>query len=376
MSFGVYVHYPYCAKVCPYCDFNVVARRQIPHARYTDAVLAELQLRGPRFLDRGELVSIYFGGGTPGLWPPGQIARVVDALGSYFNVCSAVEISLELNPENATLSGLKSLREAGFNRLSLGAQSFDRRLLNQLGRQHSESDIERALEWAACGGFDNINIDLIHGYFGQGIGDALADIDKAIACGVQHISTYQLTIEKKTIFGHRIQKGAQLLDSESTLLDMFHGIRKHLLARGYPPYELCSASLPRYRSQHGLGYWTGRDYLALGAGGHGFYRRASGGAVRWGNERSPERYMESALAGQLVDEFHETSNERELHEELLMMGLRLEDGLKPTPSMKAYFADNAARCERLGLIQRVDDRWAVSDRGRDILDSVIVEMIS
>ena len=146
MSFGVYVHYPYCAKVCPYCDFNVVARRQIPHARYTDAVLAELQLRGPRFLDRGELVSIYFGGGTPGLWPPGQIARVVDALGSYFNFCSAVEISLELNPENATLSGLKSLREAGFNRLSLGAQSFDRRLLNQLGRQHSESDIERALE--------------------------------------------------------------------------------------------------------------------------------------------------------------------------------------------------------------------------------------
>jgi len=376
VSFGIYVHYPYCARVCPYCDFNVVARRSIPHVRYADAILAELDVRAPLFAGRGDVVSIYFGGGTPGLWPASQIARVLAALNAHFQVCPDVEVTIEFNPEDASESTFRDLNEIGVNRLSLGAQSFQSDLLEKLGRQHGPNDIVNAVRWAQASLTNNINIDLIHGYLGQGLSDALGDLEHAIGLGVKHISSYQLTIEEKTVFGREVQAGARFLQPELRLLEMFRSIRSTLINAGYSTYEISSAALPGYRSQHNLIYWTGRDYLALGAGAHGFYQTESGGGVRWGNLCSPEGYMEAAHAGRPAVQFNQRSTEKERYEELLMMGLRMEDGLVVTERMQSYFADNAARCARLGLLIIEGGRWMVSPRGREILDAVTLEMIA
>ncbi|MEE2758310.1 MAG: radical SAM family heme chaperone HemW [Myxococcota bacterium] len=376
MSFGIYVHYPYCARVCPYCDFNVVARHSIPHQRYADAILTELDSRALEFTDRGDVVSIYFGGGTPGLWPADQIGRVLDGIRVHFSLASDAEITIELNPEDATEDGFRDLSEIGVNRMSLGAQSFQPALLQKLGRQHTQDDIVNAIRWARLASINNISVDLLYGHIGHGLESSLEDVKRAVGLGAKHISTYQLTIEDKTLFGREFEMGINRLEPESHLLDMFRSIRRFLVDAGYSTYEISSAARPGYRSQHNLVYWTGRDYLALGAGAHGFYRTDSGEGIRWGNICSPERYMDAVEAGRPTEQFKQTSTGQDLQEELLMMGLRMEEGLLVTEPMKAYFADNADRCARLGLIVIEGGRWRVSARGQEILDAVTLEMIS
>ena len=207
MSFGVYVHYPYCVNHCPYCDFNVAVVRDVPQQAYRDSILAELEARVREIGPRPSAVSLYLGGGTPSLWPTDHIAAIVDGVRARCGLTEDAEITVECNPERADRVLFEGLIEAGVNRLSIGAQSFDDPLLEFLGRQHRAADIRCSVENAQAAGFERLSLDLIHGAHEQSLSTALLDVDEACALGVEHISTYQLTIESATPFGARASRG-------------------------------------------------------------------------------------------------------------------------------------------------------------------------
>ena len=221
MSFGIYVHYPYCARLCPYCDFNVAVRAAVPQARYRDAVLSELQVRATEFRACGPARTVYFGGGTPGMWPAQYIGDVLDGIRAEFGLVENAEITVEFNPEDGTTEAFSGLARVGVNRISLGAQSFNDTNLKFFGRQHRAADITRAVSDARAAGIRNLSLDLIHGLDGQGLAQALGDLRCAMELEPEHISTYQLTIEDRTAFGARARRGEVLLGDEPILLNMF-----------------------------------------------------------------------------------------------------------------------------------------------------------
>ena len=375
MSLGIYVHYPYCARLCPYCDFNVSVRETIPHTRYAEAVMAELAARAAGTRPLGVVTSIFFGGGTPSMWPPSYLAAIINNIRDRLGLAHGAEITIELNPEDTSSASLTELREAGVNRLSIGGQSFDNDLLIKLGRRHIASDIQRTVDLGRRAGIENISVDLIHGYAGQTIESVLEDIDRAAALPVDHISTYQLTIEEKTKFGARARRGEVLTEPDQRLLDMFRALRKRLNYHGYIPYEISSAARPGFECSHNLTYWSGEQYLALGAGAHGFLHGADGGGVRWENVKDPTTYMTEALRGHPAESWRTETSQIELEEELVMVGLRMDSGFKPTDAMRARFAHNARRLKAVGLLEVDQFGWRATERGREILDSVTLELL-
>ncbi len=375
VSFGIYVHYPYCIHHCPYCDFNVAVVKAPPHERYRCAVEAELALRTAVLGPRPPAVSLYFGGGTPGIWPVENMASIIRSVGRTVGLESDAEITVECNPETTNLAFFVSLLEAGANRLSLGAQSFDDQTLEFLGRAHRCHDIERAVRDARTAGFQSISLDLIHGARGQSPEAALDDVVRAADLGVDHISTYQLTIEPQTPFGSRARRGEVLLGNEENLVEMFDALRERLRTQGFEPYEISSAARPGHESKHNRLYWTGGEFLGLGAGAHGRFM-APNEVVRYANERSHVRYMGRLEAGRLPDCERMTMNADDWLEEKVITGLRMDEGIAIDADMERRFGGGAQRLAERGLLTVSDGRWAASDAGRRLLDTVIVELIS
>jgi len=326
MPFGVYVHYPYCARHCPYCDFTVTVTREIPHARYRDAVLAELAVRAEDCPGRPPAVSLYFGGGTPGLWPAEHIAAVIDGVERRLGLDAGAEITVECNPEDITARTAPSLRAAGVNRISLGVQSFDDALLLRLGRKHTGDGARRAVDALRAGGLDDINIDLMHGERGLPLVGVLADVHAAVALAPTHVSTYQLTIEPKTPFGARARRGEALLVDDTRLALMYGAVRAALRDGGLEPYEISNAARPGREARHNSLYWTDGEYMALGAGAHGYAHRGAGGE-RWENTRHAGRYMQAALAGAPGETFRDVLDAADRLEDRALCGLRLDRGL-------------------------------------------------
>lgn len=373
--FGVYVHYPYCARHCPYCDFNVAVTRSIPHDDYRDAVLAELAARARDVPGRPAPQSLYFGGGTPGLWPARHIGAVIDAVAARLGLAPDAEITVECNPEDITADGIAALRAVGVNRISLGVQSFDDALLARLGRHHTGDAARAAVDAIRRGGIDEISLDLMHGHATQGLAGALADVHAACALAPTHLSTYQLTIEDRTAFGARAARGEILLDEDGVLLTLYHALRDALRAGGLVPYEISNAAVPGHEARHNRLYWTNGEYLALGAGAHGFLHDGDG-AWRWENERHPGRYMAAARQGRPAETFRDAIAPAELLEERVMCGLRQDIGLAVDDRLAARFGPAAARLEAQGLLTGLPDRWRVTDRGRAILDRVVLDLVS
>jgi oxygen-independent coproporphyrinogen-3 oxidase len=376
VTWGVYVHFPFCVRRCPYCDFNVVAQPDPPHLEYRDAVLAELAVRAPDFSGRGPLASVYFGGGTPGLWRPDCVGAVLGAIDARFGVPASAEVTLEMNPDDATPERFAGLRAAGVNRLSLGTQSFDDDLLARLGRRNRADDNRRAISGARAAGFDDLSLDLIQGAAGQSIEAALADVDAVLSHGPTHVSTYQLTIEERTPFGARAARGEVLVVDDDVQAGIYEETRLRLRAGGVAPYEISNAARPGREAVHNSLYWTGGEYLALGAGAHGFRRLPDGRAERWENARHPGRYQRAAVAAAPAETFRETLDAATLSEESLMCGLRLDRGVAPTPAHRARFGTAADRLGRLGLLAVGPDRWQVTDRGRLLLNTLLADLLS
>ncbi len=294
LPLSIYVHLPWCVRKCPYCDFNSHAG-QPDEAAYIDALLLDIDFElGSR--ERWPAIpAIFFGGGTPSLFSAAAIRRVLEHLQSRLEFKPDIEITLEANPGTADAGNFRGYRQAGVNRLSLGVQSFDDVQLGKLGRIHDQQAARQAFQMARAAGFDNINIDLMHGLPGQSQENALADLDTAIELAPEHLSWYQLTIEPGTAFG---QNPPTLPDQDSCAAIEEAGLRR-LRQAGFARYEISAYAQRGRRSQHNLNYWRFGDYLGVGAGAHGKLSVPQG-VRRRARLRSPQRFMATAGSDQAI----------------------------------------------------------------------------
>jgi putative oxygen-independent coproporphyrinogen III oxidase len=338
---GLYVHFPWCLAKCPYCDFAVSVSKEIPSARYTAALLKELALRLEAASWKQEpLGSVYLGGGTPSLWAPAEVQAFLEAVRTQLPLRPLAEVTLEANPEVAEEARLRGFRAAGVNRLSLGVQSFDARLLKTLGRAHAPDDGRRAVAAARAAGFDNVSIDVILGVQGQTLAGAVADAKAAVEAEPDHVSAYVLTVEREslaeeTVFSRRLRTGELELPPDGLVADMVEAVTDVLSAGGLQRYEVSSYARPGKHSRHNALYWTCGEYLGLGAGATGFFR-TEGGGVRTSGHRSTERWFEDVEAGRLPEAEREALGPKELFRERLMLGLRFTSGLDVEALVRAF----------------------------------------
>lgn len=284
---SLYIHLPWCVRKCPYCDFNSHAIDTPPEAAYIDALIDDLEASLPLVWGR-PVQTVFFGGGTPSLFTPEGIARILSAVRARLRLSPAAEITLEANPGTAEQQRFHGYRQAGINRLSLGVQSFDDGLLRRLGRIHSGDEARRAIEMARAAGFDDINLDLMFGLPGQTLAQALDDLDTAIAFSPTHLSRYQLTIEPNTLFHHQ----RPTLPDDDLSWRMQQAGDERLAAHGYRQYEVSAWSRPDRQCRHNRNYWEFGDYLGIGAGAHGkITDQATGQIVRQWKRRHPGDYM-------------------------------------------------------------------------------------
>jgi oxygen-independent coproporphyrinogen-3 oxidase len=371
---SLYVHFPWCARKCPYCDFNShEARGALPETRYVAALVSDLERALPLVWGR-RVHSVFLGGGTPSLMSAAAIDAVLAAVRARLALAPDAEITLEANPGTVEAGKLGDFRAAGVNRLSLGIQSFDPRHLRTLGRIHDEREARRAIEQARAH-FDNFNLDLMYALPGQTVEEALSDIEQALAFDPPHLSCYHLTIEPNTWF-HRFPPK---LPDDDTTAAMQDAIEARLAAAGYDHYETSAyartltASVAR--CAHNLNYWTFGDYLGIGAGAHGKLS-FPGRILRQARVKHPERYMEGMEGNGPVEEERDVGME-EIPVEFMMNALRLNAGFPVT-----LFEERAGLpltdilrelddAERRGLIERDHARIAPTNRGRRFLNDLL-----
>ena len=364
---ALYVHIPWCVRKCPYCDFNSHERSSaLPETEYVAKLLTDLEALLPSVWGR-RLVSIFIGGGTPSLFSPHAIDSLLSGIRARIPVEPIAEITLEANPGTVEAGRFRGFRDAGINRISVGVQSFDDTMLAALGRIHSAAEARRGVE-AALASFDNVNLDLMYGLPAQTMDMARADIRAALACGVPHVSAYQLTIEPNTAFYSR----PPALPEHDTCADMQLAIEEALASAGYEHYETSAFARPGHRCKHNLNYWEFGDYLGIGAGAHGkvsFPDRVT----RHERIKQPRDYMtaDSTVSKQT------TVDPRELPFEFMLNALRLIDGFplalfqERTGLPLATVQAELAEAEGKGLIQRDWQRLRPTERGRLFLNELL-----
>src|SRR5262245_21017016 len=291
--FSLYIHIPYCISKCPYCDFNSHVVAEIPEAAYTDTLLRELECYGADADWRGRTAqSIFFGGGTPSTFKPESIGKLLAWSAATFPIDADCEITLEANPGTVDAANFAGYRKAGVNRISVGVQSFQPRLLKFLGRIHDAEQAKQALKIVRQAGFDNFSFDLIYANPGQTLEELAADLDTALEFESPHLSAYNLTFEEGTPFHHEYRSGRLQHLSEDEEVAMAELIESKLGRAGLVRYEISNYAWPRWHSRHNVNYWRGGDYLGLGAGAHSYRRNADNvTGRRWSNEKNPSRYM-------------------------------------------------------------------------------------
>lgn len=355
---GVYVHFPWCLKKCPYCDFLSVAaaRENIPHEDYADAVLRELAARLPLLDPSYRLETIFFGGGTPSLWATDQLGRVLAGLLDAFSQRRAndVEITAECNPTSLDETKARALRGVGVNRLSLGVQGLDAERLAFLGRLHDPNGGLDAAQAALASDMPRVSLDFIFGVAGQSAAAAAAEAQTLASLGTTHLSAYALTIEPGTEFGARARKGRLPLLEEATVADSFNAVDEVLERAGFEHYEISNFARQGHVSRHNLGYWRGYDYLGLGTGAWGTVTQP-GGRLRYRNNPSPERYQASPFrepfaVGDSCAVVEPLDAETSLRERI-MLGLRVAEGL-----------DLRAAAAELGVVALPPQRQRALDR--------------
>ncbi len=374
---SLYVHLPWCVRKCPYCDFNSHQAGDAPaKKRYLDALLVDLDLESAR-ADGRVIETIFLGGGTPSLFSPAEIGRLLGGITTMFQVADDAEITMEANPGSVECGDAAGYRKAGVNRLSIGAQSFDDRQLQVLGRIHDSADIVRAVSDAHKGGFENINIDLMHGLPGQSVADALADLESAMRLAPAHISWYELTLEPNTVFYAR--PPANMPDDELAFEIQIRG-RSLLGSRGYAQYEVSAFARNGSRCRHNLNYWLFGDYVAVGAGAHGKLTVADG-ILRYHKPANPLQYMRDVETGADLG-LAVALSASDLVFEFMLNALRLNDGFAESTfcdttglTAATLFAATSGARER-GLIARADDAvWRPTDLGGRFLNDLQSEFL-
>lgn len=290
---SVYVHFPWCLAKCPYCDFvsYKTERASIDHEGYADAVVREIALRQNTFNGKS-IETVFFGGGTPSLWDPKAIARVIDAVRAHLACAEPLEITVECNPTSLDRDRARALADAGVNRLSIGTQSLDTRQLEFLGRLHDPNGALAAVEGALAVPGLRVSTDLIFGLPDQTPDDAAKQADRLASLGLLHLSCYQLTIEPGTRFGELARIGRLPRAEDAAVAEGFLAIEEALGKRGLRHYEISNYATPGEEARHNLGYWRGDEYLGVGCGAYGFARDGAKGR-RWRNQIDPKKYIET-----------------------------------------------------------------------------------
>jgi oxygen-independent coproporphyrinogen III oxidase len=357
----LYIHLPFCAHRCGYCDFVTAVGRAGQHGAYVDVLLAELVLERGVLAD--QLETVYLGGGTPTFTDPAELGRLLAA------IPRADEVSVEANPETITASVATLLREGGVTRVSLGAQSFAPRLLAVLERRAGPADVRRAFYHLRDASFDNISLDLLYGIPGQSVADLEADIRSALALGPEHLSCYELEAKPGTRFTHA--HGNELERQAERMEGYFELVVERLLGAGYRWYETANFSRPGREARHNLAYWLGRDYLGLGVGAV-----STVAGRRWRNAPSLGRYMSALAAGRRPPREVEPLGDSVRRRERLMLGLRLEDGVSLAEVDGALDRQALARLERLGLAELRGSELVLTARGRFLGGGVTAELMA
>ncbi len=368
---ALYVHIPWCLRKCPYCDFNSHEKQgEVPEDAYVDALVADLESVLPQVWGR-RVHTIFVGGGTPSLFTPAAIDRLITAVRTRLPVGPEAEITMEANPGTFEMERFRGYRAAGVTRLSLGIQSFDDEKLAAIGRVHGGAEARRALQ-AALELFDTVNADLMYALPGQSLAQACADVREAIASGVPHVSAYHLTLEPDTRF-HR-HPPPRLPDADAAA-DMQEAIEGELAAAGYAHYETSAFARPGHRARHNLNYWTFGDYLGIGAGAHAkvsFPDRI----VREARIRNPAAYMRAAVASGAVLERREVGRS-ELPFEFMLNALRLVEGFpvalfgERTGLPITTVERELAAAEAAGLVERDHATIRPTAKGRRFLNDLL-----
>ena len=377
---SLYVHLPWCVRKCPYCDFNSHGLRdELPEAEYVDALIRDLdwELANPPPGARATpLHSVFFGGGTPSLFSPRAIGRILDAAAGRIGLRADAEVTLEANPGTADAAHFAGYRAAGVNRLSIGVQSLDDACLRALGRIHDARQAEAAVDMARAAGFDNLNLDLMFALPGQGPAAALADLDRALRLAPEHLSYYHLTLEPDTAFAAAPPPALPDADAGAAMLD---AASERLVAAGYRGYETSAWARAGRRAAHNLNYWRFGDYLGIGAGAHGKRSGWVDGGLhieRRSRLRHPRRYMTVAGSAAAIDETRMVG-EAERPFEFAMNALRLHEGFdwslwsSATGLSPAALATPLARAERLGLVEQSAAGVRPTARGRAHLNGLL-----
>jgi oxygen-independent coproporphyrinogen-3 oxidase len=322
----LYLHIPFCRRKCPYCAFVSQESSGSDLELYVDLLLTEMRLAAKECIPNGELDSIYFGGGTPSLLAPGQVARLLEQAGKIFGLGPQAEITLEANPGTIDTDRLSGFRAAGVNRLSIGVQSFDDNMLAIMGRIHTSTEAKEAFAAARAAAFDNIGIDLIHALPGQTTEMWQSDLEQALQLAPEHISIYGLTVEEGTPFAVRYDDDSPLLPDDDLSATMFEVADDLLTAHGYEHYEIANYALPGRRARHNSGYWQRDGYLGLGAGAHSFLRD-KGHGTRFGNVADLDEYTAAIGQGILPRRDVTALSREDAMAEFMFLGLRLADGV-------------------------------------------------
>lgn len=373
---SLYIHVPWCERKCPYCDFNShQAKTDINEPAYIDALLADLDADIAEFGDNiqsREIQTVFIGGGTPSLFKSQSYEQLFRGLKQRLNFAANIEITLEANPGSSEMAKFSGFRQAGINRLSIGAQSFNQTHLSKLGRVHSSAEAIAAAQYAKEAGFDNFNLDLMFGLPDQNINQALSDLQQAIELSPTHLSCYQLTIEPNTLFHHN----PPITPQEEALWDMQEALQSSLSNSGYHQYEVSAYAKTNRRCQHNLNYWHFGDYLGIGAGAHGKLSTKEGVYRTW-KIKHPNSYLSrnSKLGGKdLITGFT-------LAFEYMLNALRLNDGFTLSEFEYRTKLDRAAIFELLnkhqnsGLIQQNLDHIQPTPFGHNMLNNMLEDYL-
>lgn len=372
---SLYVHFPWCVRKCPYCDFNsYTLQGELDERRYVEALERDLEAQAADVAGR-DVVSVFFGGGTPSLFSPDAIGRVIAAARQHLALATDVEVTMEANPGAIERGKFGEYRAAGLTRVSLGAQSFDTRKLEALGRIHSPQETRRAAQELHAAGLDNFNLDIMYALPGQDVDGAVRDVEEALALQPAHLSHYQLTIEAGTVFAGK----PPALPEDDSAAEMLTECLLRLTAAGFEQYEVSAYARPGRRCRHNLNYWSFGDYLGVGAGAHGKLSfPTSGSVVRTMQLREPRRYLASVPA--VVT--RNTVALEELPFEFMLNALRLVEGFDVhlfEERTGLEWLAIAAKVESLvdrGLLLRTGTGYRPSPQGLAFLNELLLTFVT
>lgn len=381
LPLALYVHIPFCAVRCHYCDFNTYAGLERLYVPFTNALVAEIERAGAA-RSRPDVRTVFIGGGTPTVLPPAQLARVLDACRTAFKVLPGAEVTSEANPGTADRAHFAALRSMGVNRLSMGVQSFDDAELKWLGRIHGADEAAAAYDAARAAGFTNINLDFMFGLPGQSPATWAATLARAVALRPEHLSLYSLTVEHGTPLATQVSRGLSAAPDDDLAADLYNLAADALAAAGYEQYEISNWArthqLPAssFQCQHNLVYWRHEPYLGFGPGAHSFEADR-----RWWNVRPVPQYIERMGDGASPERDGETLDRRTAMGEVLMLGLRLlEEGVTDTRFRARFgvelaeaFGPQIVGLVDRGLLARLPDRIRLTSQGRLLGNQVFAE---